>query len=187
MFHRKSFSSRKKAFTLIELLVVIAIIGLLATLSVVSFGEAQKKARDAKRMSDIKQIQTALEMYKDEYGAYPENSDNDYGGYDVAYNNSSDTFIEPLSTAGIIQKTPKDPKGVDLNTTYVYYYYGAGDSGCDVSRGRFYILAITNLESLSVPSPASPGWSCPSRDWSTAGGLGLNAYTPDYVTGGFTK
>ncbi|PIS08253.1 hypothetical protein COT76_02470, partial [Candidatus Berkelbacteria bacterium CG10_big_fil_rev_8_21_14_0_10_33_10] len=50
-------------FTLIELLVVIAIIGILAGVVVVNVGSAQAKARDAKRISDMKAIQTALEMY----------------------------------------------------------------------------------------------------------------------------
>ena len=61
----------KKGFTLIELLVVIAIIGLLATLSVIALNTARVKARDARRVSDIKQIQTALEMYFDTNNAYP--------------------------------------------------------------------------------------------------------------------
>ena len=63
----------KKGFTLIELLVVIAIIGLLSTLAVVSLSSARTKARDARRMSDLKQISTALELYgaQDTTGQYP--------------------------------------------------------------------------------------------------------------------
>ena len=61
----------KKGFTLIELLVVIAIIGLLSTLAVVALGSARQKARDSKRLADLKQIQTALELYYTDLSAYP--------------------------------------------------------------------------------------------------------------------
>lgn len=61
----------KKGFTLIELLVVIAIIGLLSTLAVVALGNARLKARDAKRLSDLKQVQTALELYYTDASTYP--------------------------------------------------------------------------------------------------------------------
>lgn len=62
---------KQKGFTLIELLIVIAIIGLLATLAIVSLTSAQKKARDTKRVADVKSIQTALELYYNNKGAYP--------------------------------------------------------------------------------------------------------------------
>ena len=64
----------KKGFTLIELLVVIAIIGLLATLSVVSYSSSTKKARDAKRKHNLVQIQKALELYYNDNNTYPNTS-----------------------------------------------------------------------------------------------------------------
>lgn len=60
----------QKGFTLIELLVVIAIIGLLSTLAVVALGSAREKARDSKRLSDIKQVQTGLELYFTDQNKY---------------------------------------------------------------------------------------------------------------------
>ena len=62
---------KQRGFTLIELLVVIAIIGLLSTLAVVSLNSAREKARDAKRLADVKQVQTALELYYTDNSAYP--------------------------------------------------------------------------------------------------------------------
>jgi len=64
-------SKPKKAFTLIELLVVIAIIGILATISVIALQNARAKSRDAKRAGDMKQVQTALELFFNDKGRYP--------------------------------------------------------------------------------------------------------------------
>jgi len=68
-------SQSKKAFTLVELLVVIAIIGILATLSVIALNTARAKARDAKRVADVKQVTTALEMFFNDNGRYPDNTE----------------------------------------------------------------------------------------------------------------
>lgn len=60
-----------RGFTLIELLVVIAIIGILSSVVLASLNSAREKGRDARRVSDIKQIQLALELYYDSNGSYP--------------------------------------------------------------------------------------------------------------------
>lgn len=62
---------KAKGFTLIELLVVIAIIGLLSTLAVVALNNARQKSRDAKRVSDVKQVSTALELFFADNNGYP--------------------------------------------------------------------------------------------------------------------
>jgi len=62
---------KQKAFTLVELLVVIAIIGILATLAVIALQQARSRARDSKRVADVKQTQTALELFFNEQGRYP--------------------------------------------------------------------------------------------------------------------
>jgi len=51
----------RKGFTLIELLVIIIIIGLLAVAVIVSLNSVRAKARDSKRVSDVRQMSKLLD------------------------------------------------------------------------------------------------------------------------------
>ena len=112
--------SKPAGFTLIELLVVIAIIGLLSTLAVVALNNARMKSRDAKRVSDIKQIQTALELYYNDANAYP----------------ASLTLGGSIASNGVtyMSSVPSNPSPVadgDCTTgtgTYTYTPTGTGNS-----------------------------------------------------------
>lgn len=65
-------SARNRGFTLIEVLVVIAIIGILAAMVLASLNGSRTAARDSVRISDMRQIQSALELYANEHGyLYP--------------------------------------------------------------------------------------------------------------------
>ncbi len=61
----KKIFNADRGFTLIELLVVIAIIGILSSVVLASLNSARAKSRDARRIADLKQIATALELYYD--------------------------------------------------------------------------------------------------------------------------
>ena len=95
---------RKKAFTLIELLVVIAIIGMLATISVIALQNARAKSRDAKRAGDMKQIQTALELFFNDKNRYPTVDEWSTGQIYSTSTNSTSTYMQIIPTA----PTPAD-------------------------------------------------------------------------------
>ena len=60
-----------RGFTLIELLVAIAIIARLMGILMSNFGTARSKSRDGKRISDLGNVQLALETYYDRCKSYP--------------------------------------------------------------------------------------------------------------------
>ncbi len=64
-------NKNEKGFTLIELLVVIAIIGLLASVVLLALNSARAKSRDAKRLADIRQFASGLELYFNDINSYP--------------------------------------------------------------------------------------------------------------------
>ena len=61
----------QKGFTLIEILIVVAIIAIIGTMAAVAVNSARSKQRDATRLANISQMQSALEDYFNENNAYP--------------------------------------------------------------------------------------------------------------------
>lgn len=89
------------------ILYVIVAVGILSTLLLLQLGTARAKARDAKRIADMNQIRSGLELYFDDRGVYPNE-------------------LSELATSNIID-VPKDPLGgqnynyTPLDGTGVFY------------------------------------------------------------------
>lgn len=115
---KKTFT---RGFTLIELLVVIAIIGILSSVVLASLNSARTKSRDAKRVSDIKNIQLAMELYFDSCGQYP-------ATLDVLENNGcagSQTLGDYLSAVPVDPSSGADYFYTGLNANCTSYHIGS--------------------------------------------------------------
>jgi len=66
-----SATASRRGFTLVELLVVIAIIGILIGMLAVSIGPVLTRVHDAAVTSELKQLEQAMESFKNQYGFYP--------------------------------------------------------------------------------------------------------------------
>jgi len=125
------FRRRGRGFTLIELLVVIAIIGILSTIIMASLSSARKRGRDGRRISDIKQLQLALELYYDANNAYP-------------------TSLTSLPGPGYIPAVPKDPR-----SGYDYAYAALQGAGANAGDCKSYHLGA-KLEINNAGQAGSP-------------------------------
>lgn len=120
---------RSRAFTIIELLVVIAIIALLTGIIMTSLVGSKAKARDAKRVSDLGNIQLALELYYDRCKQYPD-ADGDKIYLDA--NNAAGGTIcsNGITLRTFISQIPTDPPGTPALD---HYYYNLNNSGTQQS------------------------------------------------------
>lgn len=148
-------TSKVWGFTLIELLVVIAIIGVLASVVLASLNNARRKSRDARRISDLKQLQLALELYFD--------SSAGNGNYPIALASLAPDYIPQV---------PTDPSGNDCGASanYCYAYQTTG------TRTTYHIGA--NLEDTANSALSSDrdcnsitGTGCPTGLTAATGGF----------------
>lgn len=128
------FRKRELGFTLIELLVVIAIIGILAAVVLVSLNSARTKARDSRRLADIRQLMTGMELFYNDNGSYPDQS--------AALANPTTTDGSPAWSTYVnlwpVAPTPADGTCTAGNNAYVYSGRNAADSADDTTDPAFY-------------------------------------------------
>ncbi|MEI7451655.1 MAG: FISUMP domain-containing protein [Candidatus Falkowbacteria bacterium] len=167
------FKKNKKAFTLIELLVVIAIIGILATIAVVALQNARAKARDARRVADVKQMQTALELYFNDKQHYPSASEFTTGAI-------VSTSTQGTTTYMAVMPTPPSPADGPCSSTSAYTYSPSSDGN---SYTIAYCLggnvsALTPGKHCATPAGISDGSGCgtPAGDSFSCPGIPVVQY-----------
>ena len=139
-------TTHSRGFTLIELLVVIAIIGILSSVVLASLNSARQKGRDARRISDLKQLQLALELYYDASSQLYPITNLMIGTAPTLTSTLTPTYISTM---------PTDPT---ITTPYFYTSTVAAGTACNTAGsgcGSSYVLrAVTEN---ATPSGAFTG------------------------------
>ncbi|MFA5750842.1 MAG: type II secretion system protein [Candidatus Paceibacterota bacterium] len=156
----KKIKNGEKGFTLIELLIVVAIIGILSSIVLVSLRNARMKVRDTKRVSDIRQLRIALNLYYDTYDSYP--STTGYVFQDPSScNETFEEALSPLVSNGFISKIPVDPiNAIIPSGSFCYFYYtntNCGNTSVTTSQ-PFAIRFRTEKNKLDYPSWFNQGF-----------------------------
>jgi len=142
-----SLRKDNSGFTLVELLVVIAIIGLLASIILINVSSARAKARDAKRVANIQQLQTALELYFDANSStYPVNTS---WPNDCAGSGTFQTALQPLVSGKFIPSIPTDPNfpGNPFPQCFMYQ----SNNNCNIGDSVHPYILIFRTESDQLP------------------------------------
>lgn len=112
--------NKANGFTLIELLVVATIMIVLMTIGLVSYQQATRNSRNAKRKSDLESVRQALVMYHNDIEAYP-NYPTEANPTTSGFNSmTTNEIADYLSTDAI-----EDPKNTD---PYQYLYGSDSDN-----------------------------------------------------------
>ena len=116
-----------RGFTLIELLVVISIIGILASMIAVSLNTANQKAKDAKVLSDTRNLMSAVELFK-----------NDDAGNAVPTTAANLTALVPTYISVVPDATKYKYLDCTSGGNVSYLIYGGPLVGKGVNNGKYF-------------------------------------------------
>ncbi len=114
--------NERKGFTLIEILIVVAIIAILASIVLVGLGPTQQSGRDARRLSDLHEIQNGLELFYQKCGYYPNSATVSAGAVSCGTTEPptwNDLSLAIDAVTGSTAPIPNDPSS---NRSYDYAY-----------------------------------------------------------------
>lgn len=181
---------KKGGFTFIELLVAISIIGVLMTIVVAGGSATRKSARVAQRVSDMKKVQSALDLYYAKYKAYPSTLSwwggatngwrsvcNTWKGSGADQVTSGNDVIKDLPTGRLLvpdylASVPNDPQMDVVNSTSCYLYKSNGADYAFLAHEVTELSAGPGATYAKYPElvdPIRPTWA-----WkvSSPGGVG---------------
>lgn len=174
---------RNNGFTLVEIVIAVALIAIFITLPSLTYANYLKKGRDTKRKTDLNSVQSALEMYRNNNGVYPE----DLG--------------ELLGPPSYIQEIPEDPKegqpvpgeeGLvydyiyesEDGSSYILYAILENEGGSGGTERTYHVVTPLGSQTLAgfpTPTTANPGGTNPPPWMITPSSFVTNTMPPGTV------
>lgn len=139
----KRYKQKEIGFTLIELLVIISIIGILSALSIIFLNNARVKSRDAKRISDIRQIQSALELYASVEKGYPVASNLALGSITALVLSQNNGFAGTVGGNIYMGEVPSNPLPGGAEYIYSSYTSSSAITLCNTAPCPWYIITFS--------------------------------------------
>lgn len=149
--------SPRSGFTIVELLIVIVVIAILAAITLVSYNGIQKRANDAKRISDINSLTKGMLIWTVDTGKPPTETGGGHisNGQGWVYasigSNYSDNIETVLINAGYLSDGVRDPKNPTGTGSYMFYR-------CSAASHRTSYSFFARLESPDKVSNDFERW-----------------------------
>lgn len=150
---------KSKGFTLIELLVVISIIALLSSVVIASLKSAREKAMLAKTVSEMKSLQTALELYVNKFGYYPTGTFWNYSD-DPGYSYINDAFFYRWPLEDFLKTELVNNKFISKVPHAPNYPNNCITDGCEYAGGYVLGYATFDINSGNFFKDADSEFSC---------------------------
>ena len=180
-------TNQNQGFTIVEMLTVMGIIAILIGLLLPALNQVKDYSRQIQQKAQFHSIDPALEMYKNEFGTYPESNDNK-----DLYDNTKNNAFDPTPYGGA-NKLAEAMVGLDLLGFHPKSGFTADGKNNIDGSGRFPVYdPINGITTTAVPpytETAAQNIACRKKyiDLESANAFQMQDIYTNYATPGFLK
>lgn len=160
------YRNSQRGFTLVDLLVIVSVIGLLLSLMLTSVNVLRARGYDTTRKAEMRQLQTALELYHNDHGEYPTTHNVWFGDSPMGGNK---TIWVPNLAPKYVSELPTDPNYTPSacggwGGTYLYRSNGANYKLIDHCPQASTVTSVSSSNPFYDPSRETWAWQISTPD-----------------------